>query len=60
MEWTAGEDGLFNLDYSRLDFSVLFNNTYINVFMMANVVLGLFLLDRYLSNRNKKIADAQN
>jgi len=38
----------------RLDFSKFFNNTYVNIFMMINIVLGLGLLDRYLSNKRKQ------
>jgi hypothetical protein len=29
-----------------------------NVFMMLNAVLGLMLLDRYISNKRKKLYDA--
>jgi hypothetical protein len=32
----------------------MFNNTFVNAFMMANVLLGLMLLDRYLSNKRKQ------
>ncbi len=37
----------------KIDFSRIFSNTWVNVFMMINVVLGLFLLDNYLSNKRK-------
>lgn len=33
------------------DFSRIFNNTWINVLLMINVVLGLFLLDAYLGRK---------
>jgi hypothetical protein len=42
------------IDYNRIDFSKFFSNTYLNAFMMVNVILGLFLLDRYLANKRKK------
>jgi len=32
---------------------MFFNNTWVNVFMMINVVLGLFLVDNYFSNKRK-------
>ena len=32
----------------------MFNNNLMNVFMMLNVVLGLILFDRYLSNKKSK------
>ena len=36
---------------TEFDWSKIFNNTYVNVFMGINVVLGLALLDRYLANK---------
>ena len=38
---------------NKVDYSRYFNNTYITVFMMLNVILGLMLLDRYLANKRK-------
>jgi len=42
------------VDISKVDFSKFFSNTYVNVFMMINVVLGLMLLDRFLASKRKK------
>ncbi len=42
------------IDLSKVDFSKIFNNNFVNVFMMVNVVLGLVLLDRFLANKRKK------
>jgi hypothetical protein len=39
----------------RIDFSKFFNNSYVNIFMMVNIVLGLGLLDWYLSNKKKEM-----
>ncbi|HEU4633674.1 MAG TPA: hypothetical protein VFS22_06805 [Flavisolibacter sp.] len=39
------------------DYSKMFNNTFVNVFMMLNVVLGLMLFDRYLNNKKKKLME---
>ena len=46
-----------SIDFSKVDFSVFFNNTYTNVFMMLNVVLGLVMLDMYLGKKKKQIRD---
>lgn len=47
-----------NIDYNinAYDWSKLFNGTYMNIFIMVNIVLGLMLLDMYLSKRKKKHA----
>lgn len=60
IDWTArGDTGVgnvpnVNFDVSKIDVSKFFNNTYMNIFMMINVILGLFLLDRYLESKRKK------
>ncbi len=56
VDWSAGgsDNGVFGINFSEVDYNRMFNNTYINLFMMLNVVLGLMLLDRYLSNRNNQ------
>ncbi len=38
----------------KIDLSKIFSNTWVNVFMMINVILGLFLLDNFLSNKRKE------
>jgi hypothetical protein len=57
INWTAKGDTPLPVDFGKVDYSKIFNNTYINVFMMINVVLGLFLLDRYLANKRKKFRE---
>jgi hypothetical protein len=59
MDWTAGQEttlskNINKVDFSKIDFSKFFNNTWINAFMMINVVLGLVLLDNFLSNKRKE------
>lgn len=54
MNWTSKGDNILPFDISKLDVSKFFNNTYVNIFMMINMVLGLFLLDNYLSNKRKR------
>lgn len=60
IDWTvAGETKKpFGVDLTKVDYSGMFNNNLMNGIMMLNIVLGLFLFDRYLSNRNKKLKDA--
>jgi hypothetical protein len=57
VDWDAKGDTKLPVDLSKVDYSRFFNNTYVNVFMMINVVLGLFLLDRYLANKRKKFRE---
>ncbi len=54
MDWSAGEGGTIAKNIPQLDFSKFFSNTWVNAFMMINVVLGLFLLDNYLGNKRKE------
>ena len=59
IDWSAQSDSklpvdLTNVDFSKVDYSKMFNNNLVNAFMMINVILGLFLLDRYLANKRKK------
>lgn len=59
MDWTtkSGESTLSKninkVDFSKIDFSKFFSNSWINAFMMVNVVIGLFLLDNYFGNKRK-------
>jgi len=55
VEWTAGESNNTITDtLKKIDYSKFFNNTWLNVLMMINLVLGLVLLDVYLSNKRKE------
>src|SRR6187431_2609708 len=56
VEWTSGTASKYSIDLSRLsqvDYSKIFNNNFVNGFMMLNVLLGLVLLDRVLANKRK-------
>ena len=57
IDWSSANDnsGTFGFDLSNIDYSRMFNNNVMNVFMMLNIVLGLMLLDRYLNNKKKSI-----
>ncbi|HEX7904540.1 MAG TPA: hypothetical protein VF487_11725 [Chitinophagaceae bacterium] len=54
VDWTVQNDTTITDKLGKIDYSKFFNNTLVNVFMMINVVLGLFLLDNYLSNKRKQ------
>ena len=54
IDWNVKGDTKLPVDLSKIDYSRIFNNAYVNVFMLINVVLGLFLLDNYLSNKRKE------
>ena len=57
VDWTSSADSKYTIDLSRLsqvDYSKIFNNNFVNGFMMVNVLLGLMLLDRVLANKRKK------
>lgn len=58
MGLNTGEQTQLSKDFSKFDLSKFFGNTWVNVFMMINVVLGLFLLDNYLSSRKKEFRKA--
>lgn len=53
MDWSATGDSSITQNLPKLDFSKFFSNTWVNVFMMINVVLGLALLDHYLAGKRK-------
>ncbi len=58
MGLSNGEEGeisknISKFDVSKFDISKFFSNNWVNAFMMINVVIGLFLLDNYLSNKRK-------
>jgi hypothetical protein len=57
VNWSAAGDSTstFGFDLNKVDYTRMFNNNFVNVFMMLNVVLGLMLLDRYLSNKKKQL-----
>lgn len=59
VNWTTADSANNDLvnKVVNADYSKMFNNTFVNVFMMLNVVLGLMLLDRYLSNKKKKLME---
>jgi len=39
--------------FDKIDLSRMFNNNWVNAFMMINVILGLVILDHYLGGKRK-------
>jgi hypothetical protein len=60
VDWTVAGDtkNPIGFDLTKVNYSEMFNSTLMNGVMMLNVILGLFLFDRYLSNKNKKLKEA--
>jgi len=57
VDWTVQGDSKLPVDFTKVDLSKMFNNDWVNAFMMINVILGLFLLDRFLANKRKKFTE---
>lgn len=55
IDWSVAGNSSNSLpiDFNNVDYSKMFNSTYMNIFMMINVVLGLMLVDRYLNKKRK-------
>lgn len=56
VSWNSGEsNSLIPYDkITSIDYGQFFNNTYTNVFLMVNIVLGMILLDMYLGKKKKQ------
>jgi hypothetical protein len=57
VDWTVQGDSKLPVDFAKVDYSKMFNNDWVNAFMMINVILGLFLLDRYFANKRKQFRE---
>jgi hypothetical protein len=57
VNWAEGGSTSYSIDFSKIEWNKFFNNTYTSVFMMINAVLGLVLLDMYLSKRKRKLQE---
>jgi hypothetical protein len=53
----AETDKTITQNVNRIDYSIFFSNTWVNVLMMINVVIGLVLLDNYLGRKRKAMRD---
>lgn len=61
IDWTeAGSTSSpIGVDLGAVDYSKMFNNSLFNGFMMLNVILGLLLLDRYLTIKRKRLMNLE-
>jgi hypothetical protein len=59
VNWTSDNNRDLPVNFGKIDYSKVFSNSYVNVFMMINVILGLFLLDRYLANKRRKFRNSR-
>ena len=57
VDWSVADNTPLPFKVPKMDFSSLFTNTFINGFMMLNVILGLMLLDKYLANKKNKLIE---
>ena len=56
VNWSESSPGsTLPIDITKLDWSRFFNNSYTNIFLMVNIVLGLMLLDMYLGKKKKQL-----
>lgn len=52
--WSNDSQSVLPFNVESMNYDKLFNSTYTNVFLMINTVLGLVLLDAYLTIRKKR------
>jgi hypothetical protein len=61
MHWVDNPTGsllpAYNLDASKLNWGKLLNNTYVNIFIGINVILGLILIDKFMQGRKNTSHD---
>jgi hypothetical protein len=55
VHWNGSSTGhlfpAYSLDASKLNWGKMLNNTYVNIFVGINVILGLILLDKYMQGK---------
>jgi hypothetical protein len=55
LHWAGNPSGsllpAYNLDAGKLNWGKLLNNTYVNIFIGINVILGLILIDKYMQGK---------
>lgn len=55
IDWSQPDSGnLPEMTFSNVNWSQMFNSTYVNVFIMVNILLGLMLLDMYLTKKKNE------
>ena len=57
VNWASSDNSSLPIDFSkipRVEYSKIFSNNFVNVFLMLNVLIGLVLLDSVLNSKRKK------
>ena len=56
INWSApsGTGNIPELNMTNVNWGQMFNSTYVNVFIMVNILLGLMLLDMYLTKKKNE------
>lgn len=57
IDWTVQSDSKLPVDFDKIDYSKIFSYSFVHVFMTINVILGLFLLDRFLAAKRKNFRE---
>ena len=52
--WSTDSGSALPFNIESMNYDKLFNSAYINIFIMINIVLGLVVLDMYLTSRKKR------
>ena len=55
IDWSQRGGSASTYSISNVDWAKFFNSSYMNIFIMINIVLGLMLLDMYLSKKKRKM-----
>ena len=55
IHWSSNSTGNllpgYSLNANKVNWSILLNNTYVNIFIGINVILGLILVDKYMQGK---------
>lgn len=56
IDWSVPDNSkkTWSIDLNKIDYNKIFNNNFVTIFMMLNIVLGLLLLDSYLNKKKKE------
>ena len=54
IDWSQPDNGVMSNMQVNMNWGQFFNSTYMNVFIMVNIVLGLMLLDMYLTKKKNE------
>lgn len=57
VDWSAGSGNSKIYDVTRVNWSRFLNNSYTNIFLMVNTVLGLMMLDMYIRKKKKQLQE---